>query len=178
MSDTSGHLARLLLLVDTFSEPGGAALDGLTKLAKLDFLARYPAFLERLNERRGILQLWQAPREAERVAVEEPMIRYRYGPWDERYYVLIGGLVGRDLVEYVDGRGSVALRVTEAGHDLASRLRASSTWATLADRMGFLRENYDEPGSQLKAMIYEAFPNIADSKLRAVIPASPGGAST
>ena len=71
------HLARLLLLIDAFS---GAdhQLDGLTKLAKLDFLLRYPIFLERLLERRGLH--WPegaAPTLAERQAVESRMIRYK-----------------------------------------------------------------------------------------------------
>ncbi len=38
--------ARLLLLIDAFSQ-GGSTLQGRTKLAKLDFLLRYPAFFHK-----------------------------------------------------------------------------------------------------------------------------------
>ena len=29
------------------------------------------------------------------------MIRYKYGPWDDRYYAVIGALVSRGLLRYV-----------------------------------------------------------------------------
>lgn len=46
--DDSLHLGRLLVLIDAFAgKAGDQKLEGLTKLAKLDFLLRYPAFLER-----------------------------------------------------------------------------------------------------------------------------------
>jgi len=42
------HLARLLLLLDTFAQDArNPSIEGLTKLAKLDFLLRYPVMLER-----------------------------------------------------------------------------------------------------------------------------------
>jgi len=45
--------ARLLLLIDAFS--GGAdGLQGRTKLAKLDFLLRYPRFCRRAMRLRGV----------------------------------------------------------------------------------------------------------------------------
>lgn len=74
------HLARLLLLLDAFTRKGGR-LDGLTKIAKLDFLLRYPVFLERILVKRGLA--WPsglAPDANERLAVESRMVRYKYGP--------------------------------------------------------------------------------------------------
>lgn len=42
------HLARLLVLLKAFSgRDGTKTIDGLTKLAKLDFFLRYPTYLER-----------------------------------------------------------------------------------------------------------------------------------
>jgi hypothetical protein len=41
------HLAPLLLLLDSFADDSrNPSVDGLTKLAKLDFLLRYPVMLE------------------------------------------------------------------------------------------------------------------------------------
>jgi hypothetical protein len=42
--------ARLLLLIDAFSA-GGEHLQGRVKLAKLDFLLRYPRFFDSLSAR-------------------------------------------------------------------------------------------------------------------------------
>ena len=170
----AAHIARVLLLVNEFSEPGSEALDGLTKLAKLDFLLRYPAFLEALNERNGVpADLLTVVRDAERLAVDSPMIRYKYGPWDDRYYALIGALVGRGFVEYADGRGRASLRVTDSGRRVASDLAAREEWTETAARLKLLREHYDLPGSRLKNMIYDAFPAIRDVAYRSVISANP-----
>ena len=54
------------------------------------------------------------------------MTRYKYGPWDDRYYPVIGALVGRGLLRYTRGRrGSVALAPTPAGRALARQLAAA-----------------------------------------------------
>ena len=47
------HLARLLILLGTFvGQNQTGSVEGLTKLAKLDFLLRYPVYLERALEAR------------------------------------------------------------------------------------------------------------------------------
>ena len=64
------HQARLLVLVDAFTRSGGK-VDGLTKVAKLDFLLRYPTFLRRLADTRGIeLPVGIEPTGSEELAVE------------------------------------------------------------------------------------------------------------
>jgi hypothetical protein len=46
--DDSLHLGRLLVLLEAFGgRRGDQPIEGLTKLAKLDFLLRYPVYLER-----------------------------------------------------------------------------------------------------------------------------------
>jgi hypothetical protein len=119
------HQARVLILINEMAGKSGS-LDGLTKLAKLDFLLRYPVFLEELA-RQGVIANLELPEETrpsaeERNAVESRMIRYKYGPWDDRYYGIIGQLVGRGLAEYVPSRGRVALRPTEGGRAVARAL--------------------------------------------------------
>ena len=65
---------------------GVKRIDGLTKMAKLDFFARYPDFFE--AARSAI-----APKNREAVSddgpmderVELAMIRHHYGPWEKRY---------------------------------------------------------------------------------------------
>jgi hypothetical protein len=98
--DLAYHQARVLLLVDTVADAQGHAgkVDGLTKLAKLDFLLRYPALapavLDGLDPADARLHLSEED-QAEPADVEAPMTRYKYGPWDDRYYPVIGALVGR-----------------------------------------------------------------------------------
>ena len=75
------HAARLLLL---FRICGTAnRIDGLTKMAKLDFFVRYPDFFARACRTEGFQcdNLYRV--------IESSMIRFHYGPWDQRYYHIL-----------------------------------------------------------------------------------------
>ncbi len=159
---TDYHVARLLLLIDAFTAAGGS-LDGLTKVAKLDFLLRYPVFLERLLDRRR--KAWPegaGPTSAERLAVESRMMRYKYGPWDNRYYALLSALVGRGLVEATRRDGHVAFTVTDSGRGAARDLATSDAWRAVHLRCGLLKEWFDLSGNQLKQLIYRELPDVVD----------------
>lgn len=163
------HAARILLLLNAMTRPGGR-LDGLTKLAKLDFLLRYPAMLDRLLKRDGVT--WPAdtgPTDLERRAVESRMIRYKYGPWDDAYYPIIGSLVARDLVRIAKGRGRVALVLTPTGRTVAEQIGRDPGWRRVADRCRLLREHFNVSGNQLKTRIYRELPEVVDLPLRSEI---------
>ncbi|MGH9173608.1 MAG: hypothetical protein ACRD1H_04590 [Vicinamibacterales bacterium] len=139
----------------------------MTKLAKLDFLLRYPALapdvLDDLANADARLHLSDEDM-AEPSDVEAPMIRYKYGPWDDRYYPVIGALVGRGLLRYVRGRrGSVALATTPAGRRFAQQLAGSREWAEISDRSYAVAEaSAGLTGSALKDLIYERLPGLMD----------------
>jgi len=174
--DLAYHQARVLLLVDSIAASQGHAgkVDGLTKLAKLDFLLRYPALgplvLDRLDPGDARLRLSKEDA-AEPADVEAPMIRYKYGPWDDRYYPVIGALVGRGLLRYARGRrGSVALTPTSAGRELARQLAEASEWADIADRSRVIAEaSAGMTGNALKDLIYERLAALMDRPHREVI---------
>jgi hypothetical protein len=91
------HTARLLLLLNAFAgEDGSGAVMGLTKLAKLDFLLRYPVMLERVLIARGRSVRDMRLEDHERQSVESKMVRYRFGPWDHRYREFLNILVAKD----------------------------------------------------------------------------------
>jgi hypothetical protein len=174
--DLAYHQARVLLLVTAVSATKGHAskLDGLTKLAKLDFLLRYPALapqvLDRLDQTDPRLHLgvsdFAAPTE-----VEAPMTRYKYGPWDDRYYAIIGALIGRGLLRYTAARkGSVAVTPTPAGRRLAGELGASPRWVDVHDRSRAIAEaSTNMTGNALKDRIYERLADLMDRPHRQVI---------
>jgi hypothetical protein len=174
--DLAYHQARVLLLVDAVAAAPGHArkLDGLTKLAKLDFLVRYPAFapvvLPGLDGADGRLHLSEADFEAP-AEVEAPMTRYKYGPWDDRYYAVIGALVGRGLLRYAPGRkGSVALAPTREGRRLARAMSESAQWHEVSDRCRAVADaSTGLTGNALKALIYERLAALMDRPHRQVI---------
>jgi len=158
--------ARLLLLIDGFSRKAGdvpRTLEGRIKLAKLDFLLRYPRQMARVLERRNIKDAVLA--ELRELSTDDApfdarMVRYRYGPWDPAYYALLG----RDLVEMLPLPGGTGFgyRTTTRGAGLAATLRDDEAFAPVVARTVLLRRHLDLSGSTLKGLLYE-LPDVADA---------------
>ncbi|GAB2954160.1 hypothetical protein GCM10027028_65500 [Streptomyces sundarbansensis] len=158
------HLARLLILLSSFGAPGSKGIDGLTKLAKLDFLLRYPSFTDQLlSLRNASWPLGCEPTDDELGAVESQSIRYKYGPWDNRYYPLLGRLVGYGLAETIKGRETVAIRLTPKGATLADQIARSEEWQVTAGRSEMLSSKFNLQGTRLRKMIYESLPEANET---------------
>ena len=166
--DLQHQQLRVLILIGLVSGvPGtGSKLDGLTKLAKLDFIARYPD-LEPSVAKALPGAIPDMTVTTERLLTATPMIRYRYGPWDDRYHTVIGALVGRGLVRYTRGkRGSVAMSLTAQGGKLMGRLDNDPLWRPVTSRYRTVASRYALfSGNQLKEAIYDALPELLDMPL-------------
>jgi hypothetical protein len=94
-----------------------------------------------------------APSEDDAREAQAPMVRYKYGPWDDRYYPVIGALVGSGLLAYTRGRrGSVARKCTPQGRALARALSTSAAWRDVAARCHAVAEHVGaRTGSHLRA---------------------------
>lgn len=165
------HAARLLVLLSAFSDAGeGDAVEGLTKLAKLDFLLRYPVMLERALEAKGRSTREVQLEDHERLSVESEMVRYRFGPWDHRYREFLNILVGKGLVIVsVEGR-KVVIILTERGHRLASELSASPEFQDYQRRSFLLKSHFDVQATTLMRFIYETFPEVVSLRSNERIP--------
>jgi hypothetical protein len=91
------HVSRLLLLIKACSGKSNKPIDGIMKLAKLDFLLRYPNCLMRTLSHLGRDKWAASIGEQEANTIEAKMIRFRYGPWDKRYRRWIGIMVAKGL---------------------------------------------------------------------------------
>jgi len=162
---------RLLLLIDAFSRTrnGHRALEGRIKLAKLDFLIRYPKYLASLLRLRAGVDGSQGDSEDDN-AIEQRMIRYRYGPWDPAYYAVLGSLIGRGLIEVVPISRGFGYRTTDKGAGLAESLANDDSWAEMLRRISLVRRHLDKSGTTLKSWIYEAFPEIGDATWQEPLP--------
>ena len=168
MREAHYHEARILLLIDRFTATK-RGLNGLTKLAKLDFLLRYPAMLDRLLAEDGLH--WPQgtqPTSSERRAVESRMTRYKYGPWDQRYYSVLGSLAARDLITY-SGADRAEFRVTADGAIAAATLAETDEWAVVTQRIDLLKRHFNKSGTALKTLIYDRLPDAVDRPWRTEI---------
>lgn len=165
------HAARLLLLLRAFAEDDqGGAIEGLTKLAKLDFLLRYPVMLERALEAKGRSTREVQLEDHERHSVESEMVRYRFGPWDHRYREFLNILVAKGLVVIsIEGR-KVVIALTQQGRDCAQQLISDQRFEQYSRRAKLLKRHFDMTATNLMRFIYDTFPEIVS--LRSNVPIS------
>lgn len=155
------HEGRLLLLLLAFSgEAGNQRIEGLTKLAKLDFLLRYPTYLERALEKKGKSTRAIDLQPHELKSVESKMVRYRFGPWDHRYRKLLNLLSAKNLVHLeIDGR-TIKIGLTEAGVSIARQLAEQDSNEDIVRRAKSLKTHFDMTATGLMKFIYQTFPEI------------------
>ncbi len=157
--------SRVLLLIAAFSGTTSKprALEGRIKLAKLDFLVRYPKYLARVLRSRGIAEDVIASIEPELSPLEDRMIRYRYGPWDPSYYAVLGSLIGRGLVDPIPVPRGIGYRATQLGRSLVQSLLADESWDGVQNRAELAKRHLDMAGSTLKQLLYDAIPEMASA---------------
>ncbi|MFC4299586.1 hypothetical protein [Castellaniella ginsengisoli] len=163
--DDNLHVARLLLLMSAHAGDKGRPIEGLTKLAKLDFLLRYPNCLER-----ALVSDGKDPRKAdvtefERTTIESKMVRFRYGPWDYRYRRWVALMVARGLVIVGVKGNTVQLWPTPAGQAMATVLSGQEPLEDLAARAKLVAKSFgNRNGTNLKNFVYATFPELTDMK--------------
>ena len=155
------HTARLLILLNAFAGPDGTGqVQGITKLAKLDFLLRYPMMLHRALEAKGRTTRDVELQDHEHKSVESQMVRYRFGPWDHRYREFLNVLIAKDLAAVsVEGR-TVVIGLTNKGRITADSLVSDPLFEAYARRSTALKRHFDITGTNLMRFIYDTFPEI------------------
>src|SRR5690606_36452452 len=146
--------ARLLLLMHICGVAG--RIDGLTKMAKLDFFTRYPDFFEVARAAVG-----KAPDGAERDtsqnegdAVEASMVRHHYGPWDKRYYHVLAHLEAKQLINVGKQNKSYQISLTDLGGERAKLIAERASFAPLVQRLRQVKAVFgSRSGTFLKDLI-------------------------
>lgn len=144
------HAARLLLLFKVCGSSG--RIEGLTKMAKLDFFVRYPQFFNTVCQVIG-LSLESASK-----SIESSMIRFHYGPWDDRYYHILGYLEGKHLLNVSKDNQTYTLSLTDEGKKIADQFAKDESFAQLVAQMKQVKRALgSKAGSTLKKLIYQVF---------------------
>ncbi len=154
------HASRLLLLMK-FCGVNGNKIVGLTKLAKLDFFVRYPSFFSVIADHLG------DDHSSKYRSIESTMVRHHYGPWDKRYYQVIGFLESRGLVQVTKSKNTFEFILTEVGEGKITSLVKSGAFKEIVEHMTNVKRTVGRKnGSQLKNLIYEVFKNeVKERKL-------------
>jgi hypothetical protein len=164
--------ARLLLLLKAAAgkEEIAKPLEGIMKLAKMDFLLRYPNMLVRaLNvigeSKKSALAAAAAIPEEDRDTIEARMIRFRFGPWDPRYRRWLSILVAKQLaVVYREGR-TVKIQLLKKGIAMADQLAEVEAFKPLAARASVVNSAVGNmPSTKITAFVYKIAPEIINMK--------------
>ena len=144
------HAARVLLLVRHCGAKN--RIDGLTKLAKLDFFVRYPNFFNRVAHQLGKAVLARSEQ------VESSMVRHHYGPWDKRYYQVLAFLESRGLLAVEKHGNAFHFVLTDLGDSKASDLSRQESFESIVVEMKEVRKLLGrKSGTQLKNLVYAVF---------------------
>jgi hypothetical protein len=164
------HAARLLLLIRCCgaksTQDGTYRIDGLTKMAKLDFFVRYPQFFAEVCRKMNVSTDGTAG------GIESSMVRFHYGPWDQRYYHILGYLEARQLLRASpSGTSGFSIALTNEGTAMADKLRSDVAFADLRQRMAQIKTVLgNKSGTFLKNLVYETFDDeVAKRQLGEVI---------
>jgi len=129
-------------------------IEGLTKFAKTDFFIRYPKFMK--IAAKNMQKEINVPDDS----TESSMIRFHYGPWDQRYYQLISYLISRDLLKVEKNVSPQRYEFTITDKGVAIALEASNypefyDWILRMNAAKSLFHNVS--GTKMKNMIYGLF---------------------
>lgn len=163
------HLARILLLLRHCGTSN--RIDGLTKMAKLDFFVRYPDFFQVAREAndKDVPSLEMS--KSQDLAIESAMVRHHYGPWDKRYYQVLSHLESKGLITVLKEKNSFRLALTDQGKYRADILTKLPSFSTLVGRMKEVKSTFGaKSGDYLKRMIYKLFDaEVGKKKMGGVI---------
>ncbi len=159
-TDEDVHLARILVLLHAFREPDKAAIEGITKLAKLDFLLRYPSCLQTALKARGLRDEAIPVDDFEALTIEARMVRYRFGPWDHRYRKFLNILAAKGLLTVSIEGQTIKVDLTDAGSKMADALIEGPGLSRVYERAKLLKKHLNLRARALMEFIYETFPEL------------------
>ncbi|APG93870.1 hypothetical protein SAMCFNEI73_pC0146 (plasmid) [Sinorhizobium americanum] len=124
-------------------------------MAKLDFFTRYPDFFEAARAAIDNTTATSAPTVD---AVESSMVRHHYGPWDKRYYQVLGVLEAKQLIAVTKHKQSYQIALSPMGKERAKALAAKPSFQDLVARQREVKKAFgSKSGTFLKDLIYRLF---------------------
>jgi len=152
------HAARIMLLLK-YAGGRTSSIVGRTKLAKLDFFIRYPSYLSKATGNEYV----------DSVSTDSPMIRYKYGPWDEQYYNIFALLIAKELISIEPTKKGDKFSLTKRGKAAVDELETLD-FEELIERCKVVNGLFKgKSGTYIKNYIYTNYPEIVAKQLGDVI---------
>lgn len=171
------HVSRLTLLIHLAGRPVyRPTIEGRTKLAKLDFFVRYPVFLAKAIKIAGFSELIQQASSVINYSsqIEAGMLRYKYGPWDHKYYIILAYMLSKKLINIEFNNLNDNYILLEKGQILANNLMEQNEWQEIAQRCSIVGKLFEgQKGTTIKDFIYLHFPEVVHTPYSQMITTRP-----
>jgi hypothetical protein len=158
------HLSRILILLKAFADKN-KTIDGLEKLAELDFFLRYPTYLERAVPIRGQSFDSATIKDYERQTIEADTAYYVYKPWSIEYRRFISLLIAKDLIRLNIEKSKIQVNLSPKGIEIANNLCHDRSYLTIKKRANVLKQTLDLNQKNLMNFIYENFPELTTFRI-------------
>lgn len=134
------HTVRLLILISTLVGKKRETTIQITKLAKLDFILRYPvALYKALN----LVSLKDALiTESEKNNIESEMLAFNYSPWSSDFRRLLVLLTSRSLISWSSKGNRIELSLTERGKDFYNEVIRYREFTEIVQQSKSIKTNF------------------------------------
>lgn len=163
------HAGRIIILIGICGVKhklsNEISLSGLTKFAKLDFFIRYPHHFRTAAKHLGFEV------DSGFNINESKMIRFHYGPWDDRYNQVLPYLMARGLLRMEKEGIGYILTLPKQGVELFNSLKNMKEYNTIIIKTKAVKKVMgSKTGSFLKNLIYELFiEEVSNKNLKEMI---------
>jgi hypothetical protein len=155
------HASRILFLLKYAGSSRNPRIIGRTKIAKSDFFVRYPTYLEKA----AMILKQETPHFSEVYIVESRMIRFKYGPWDEKYYDVFAYLVSKGMIEIEPSEKGDIFILTNKGKAAVEELEGPE-FDEIVERCKLVGKLFrSKSGTYMKKFIYFNFPEVVGKKV-------------
>lgn len=165
-NDLNTQLARLMILIyHLCGETDKRKIDGINKLAKLDFLLKSPKFLQRGLLKQNSKSIISVTNE-ESKSIDAKTNAFRYLPWDENYRRLLNVLIARGLVRISFEKDDYFIHITTKGVELVETMKNDKYLKEFFNRSKVINTNFGLYSERYLDNFFEKnFPEIGSFKI-------------
>jgi len=164
--DLNTQLARLMILIyHLCGVKNNKKIDGVNKLAKLDFLLKSPTYLKKglgkLNTKTTV-----KISSAENWSIENKMNLYTYVPWDENYRKFLNVIISRGLVSISFEKDDYFIQITTKGIQLTEELNGNRHFKEFVNRSKVISTHFGSYSERFLNNFFAIhFPEIGSFKV-------------
>ncbi|WP_412270843.1 hypothetical protein [Dysgonomonas mossii] len=150
----------MILIYELSGKELNAKIKGVNKIAKLDFLLKYPTYLNEIlsasnTNVRVLIESF------ENNSIETLMSSYLYTPWDMKYRKFFNLLIAKDLISVGFENDDYFIQITSKGIILVQELYKNELFIEFQKRASVIRTHFGNyTDNYLSKILYDRIPEL------------------